>query len=169
MKITIIVLAMILILCIFGVNHAQSEEEHPAPDVTELAKKTQNPVADLISIPFQFNFNSGGGLADGTFMILNWQPVIPFKLNEDWNMIARTIIPVVSIPGPDDLRFSGIADIQEQLFISPSKAGKLIWGVGPILSLPTATATPVQTGSWAAGPTFVALTMSGSLGHRRFD
>jgi hypothetical protein len=161
--IKIVILAMIITSGVFGMNRVQSEEEHPAaePDTTELAKQTQNPVADLISIPFQFNFNNGGGLEDGTLMILNWQPVIPFKLNDDWNMIARTIVPVVSIPGPDDLHFSGIADIQEQIFISPSKASKLIWGVGPILSLPTATATPVQTGSWAAGPTFVALTMSG--------
>jgi hypothetical protein len=153
-------LCLAIVLGSFAYVEAQEAEEHP-PDTTELAKQTQNPVADLISIPFQFNFNSGGGLEDGTFMLLNWQPVIPFKLNEDWNMIARTIVPVVSIPGPDGTRFSGIADIQEQIFISPSKAAKLIWGVGPILSLPTATAPPTQTGSWAAGPTFVALTMTG--------
>jgi hypothetical protein len=158
-----------IILCLFAVTiltsaAANAQEaaagEHP-PDATELAKQTQNPVADLISIPFQFNFNSGGDLGEGTLFNLNFQPVIPFKLNDRWNMIARTIVPVFSIPGPDGTRFSGIGDIQEQIFISPSGASKLIWGVGPIFSVPTATTEPVETGSWAAGPTFVALTMTG--------
>jgi hypothetical protein len=139
---------------------AQEAAEHP-PDTTALAKQTQNPVADLISVPFQFNFNSGGGVGDETLFNLNFQPVIPFKLTDKWNMIARTIVPVLSVPGPDETRFSGFGDIQEQIFISPSGAGKLIWGVGPIFSVPTATSDPVETGSWAAGPTFVALAMTG--------
>lgn len=151
---------MALVLISFASARAEEPAGH-APDATELAKQTQNPVADLISVPFQFNFNSGGDLGDGTFFNLNFQPVIPFKLNDNWNMIARTIVPVVSIPGPEGTRFSGIGDIQEQLFISPSKTGKLIWGVGPQFSLPSATTLPAQTGSWAAGPTFVALTMRG--------
>ena len=158
---------LMIVLCLtallfasFTPAHAEEPAEHP-PDATELAKQTQNPVADLISVPFQFNFNSGGDLGDGTFFNLNFQPVIPFRLNENWNMIARTIVPVVSIPGPEGTRFSGIGDIQEQLFISPSKSGKIIWGVGPQFSLPSATTLPAQTGSWAAGPTFVLLTMNG--------
>jgi hypothetical protein len=133
----------------------------PAHNESELAKQTQNPVASLISVPFQFNFNSGGGLQDQTFFNLNIQPVIPFKLTDNWNMIARTIVPVVGIPGPDSTYFSGVGDIQEQIFISPSKPGALIWGVGPLFSVPTATADPAETGSWAAGANFVALTMQG--------
>ncbi len=160
MKITLGIFSSLLIL-LFGVFSACAQEEHPAVDATELAKQTQNPVASLISVPFQFNFNSGGGFEDGTFFNLNFQPVIPFKLTEDWNMIARTIVPIISLPGPEGTRFSGVGDIQEQIFISPSHSGKLIWGLGPIFSLPTATTIAVQTGSWAAGPTFVALTMPG--------
>jgi hypothetical protein len=137
-------------------------QEAPAgPDSTSLAKQTQNPVADLISIPFQFNFNTGGDLNDATLFNMNFQPVIPFRLTEDWNIVARTILPFLNIPGPDGSRFSGIGDLQQQVFFSPSKPGKLIWGVGPIFSLPTATTAPAETGSWGAGPTFVALTMKG--------
>jgi len=158
---TMIGLLLTLLLTVSVVQvDAQEASEHP-PDASELAKQTQNPVASLISVPFQFNFNSGGGLGDGTFFNLNFQPVIPFRLNDEWNMIARTIVPVISLPGPQGLRFSGIADIQEQIFISPAKSGRLIWGLGPIVSIPAATTAPAQTGSWAAGPTFVALTMPG--------
>ncbi len=149
-----------LLLATFTGVHA--EEAAPPPvDPTALAKQTQNPVASLISLPFQFNFNNGGGLDNGTLFNLNFQPVIPFKLTDNWNMIARTIVPVLSIPGPEGTRFSGVGDIQEQIFISPSKPGKLIWGVGPIVSFPVATTAPAQTGSWATGPNFVALTMHG--------
>lgn len=137
------------------------EAPPPAHDVGELAKKTQNPVGDLISVPLQFNFNTGGDLGDGTFFNLNFQPVIPFKLTENWSAIARTIIPIDSLPGPDDAQFSGIGDIQEEFFITPSKPGAVIWGVGPALSLPTATAPPLRTGTWAAGFTGVVVKMTG--------
>jgi hypothetical protein len=83
---------------------------------------------------------------------LNFQPVIPFTLTEDWHVIARTIVPIDSIPVASGLRFSGIGDIQEQIYITPAKPGAIIWGVGPVLSFPTATVFPTQTGSWAAGP-----------------
>src|SRR3990172_1194654 len=105
---------------------AFAAEEASEPNASDLAKQTQNPVADLISIPLQFNLNSGGDLGDGTFFNLNFQPVIPFKLNPNWNMIVRTIVPVVSIPGPEGTRFSGIGDMQEQIFFSPSNPGKLL-------------------------------------------
>src|SRR5262245_47631030 len=117
----------------FGITNFIAAEEQPegGGDATELAKKNQNPVSDVISVPFQFNFNSGGGLADKTLFNLNFQPVIPFKMTSNWNMIARTIVPIVSVP-VGDARFSGVGDIQEQLFVSPSKPGKIIWGLGPI-------------------------------------
>src|SRR5262249_24188035 len=126
----------------------------------DLAKQTQNPVSSVISIPLQFNFDSGGGLVDKTLFNLNFQPVIPFKMTTNWNMIARTIVPIFSTP-VGDARFSGIGDIEEELFISPAKAGKIIWGIGPIFSFPTATADPVRTGSWAPGPNGVVLAMPG--------
>jgi hypothetical protein len=141
---------------------AQQPAAAPAEDVTALAKKTQNPVGDLISVPFQFNFNTGGGLQDETLFNLNIQPVIPFKLNDDWNVIARTIIPINSVPAPNGTsRYSGVGDIQEQLFVTPSAPGSIIWGIGPVLSLPTGTVTGLETGSWGLGPAAVVLKMTG--------
>jgi len=137
--------------------------QQPTEDeATRLAKATQNPVADLVSLPFQFNFNNGGGLDDRTFFNLNFQPVVPIKgVLEKWTIIARTIVPYVSVPTGPDSRQGGLGDIQEQLFFTPAQAGSVIWGVGPIFSIPTATADAVRTGSWAFGPTAVILTSPG--------
>jgi hypothetical protein len=152
---------LIVATVLAGVASASASAQEPQHDVTALAKQTQNPVGDLISVPFQFNFNTGGDLEDTTFFNLNFQPVIPFVLNDRWHAIARTILPINSIPAPDGSRFSGVGDLQEQLFITPAKPGHFIWGIGPILSLPTATAAPSETGTWAAGPTVVILKMTG--------
>jgi hypothetical protein len=134
-----------------------------AQDDGELAKKTQNPVADLISVPFQNNVNFGVGPDDDVQYILNIQPVIPFKLTEDWNLISRTIVPLIYQPelAPGVGEVFGLGDIQQSLFLSPAKPGKLIWGVGPILQFPTATDDSLGQGKWGAGPTAVALTMHG--------
>lgn len=133
----------------------------PPVDAAALGKEQQNPISSMATIPWQMNFNSGGGLEDGTFFLLNLQPVMPFKVSSRWNMIVRTIVPIVSVPGPETTSYSGIGDIQEQVYLTPSKGGKVTWGLGPVASMPTATAAPLRTGSWAAGPTFVALTMPG--------
>jgi hypothetical protein len=130
-------------------------------DVTALAKETQNPVGNVISVPFQFNFNNGGGLEDQTLFTLNVQPVIPFKLTDRWNLISRTIIPINSAPGPHGSRYSGVGDINQQLFFTPAKPGAIIWGAGPVLSLPTSTAVPTTTGTWGAGVGAVVVKMTG--------
>ncbi len=83
-------------------------------------------MSNLISVPFQFNFNTGGDLEDRTFFNLNIQPVIPFQASENWHVIARTIIPVNSFPGPEGTRYSGTGDIQEQIFITPAKPGGIV-------------------------------------------
>jgi hypothetical protein len=126
-----------------------------------LAKTTQNPVGDIVSVPFQFNFNGGGALRDGTFFSLNVQPVIPIHLTRKWTLISRTIVPLDSFPGPDGVKYSGFGDIQEQTFFSPREAGKVIWGIGPAFSLSTATALPALTGTWGAGGSAVVLAMPG--------
>src|SRR5882672_2012506 len=107
---------------------ASAQPPEAPPDATELAKKTQNPVGDVTSLPFQFNFNTGGDLGDQTLLNLNFQPVIPFKLTDNWSMIARTIVPLYSVPGANGISYSGVGDIQEQLFVTPAHPGKLIWG-----------------------------------------
>lgn len=81
-----------------------AQQPEPLPDATELAKKTQNPVGDLIAVPFQFNFNTGGDLGDETLLNLNFQPLIPFKLTDNWSMIARTIVPSIASPAPTAFR-----------------------------------------------------------------
>ncbi|KFA86808.1 hypothetical protein Q664_51365 [Archangium violaceum Cb vi76] len=150
--------SVLLLLSAGAVAQTEASPEH---DATELSKATQNPVGDLLSVPFQFNFNTGGGLEDRTFLLLNFQPVIPIKLSSNWNLIARTIVPVIDAPGPESTRFRGLGDVQEQLFFAPAKSGGFIWGLGPVLSLPTATVDSVRTGSWAAGPSGVLLVMTG--------
>lgn len=133
----------------------------PAHDVDALAKQTQNPVANLTAVPLQFNFNSGGDLDDRSLFNLNLQPVIPFKATTDWNVISRFIVPINSFPGPDGLRYSGLGDMQVQLFVTPAESGGLTWGVGPTFSFPTASTTPAETGTWAMGPSAVLVKMAG--------
>jgi hypothetical protein len=130
---------------------------------TELAKAAQNPVANLISIPFQNNTNFDYGPDDKTQNTLNIQPVIPFELNDDWNLITRTILPIVSnpslVPGGD--RETGIGDTSFSAFLSPTRAGKVLWGAGPIFILPTSSDDQLGADEWAAGPSVVFLTMPG--------
>jgi hypothetical protein len=130
---------------------------------SELAKKTQNPVADLISVPLQNNFNFSAGPNDATIYVLNVQPVIPLKLTEDWNLITRTIMPIINQPSlfPGDDSAFGLGDLNPTLFLSPAKPGKLIWGVGPTFTLPTATDSRLGTSQWSMGPAAVALSMQG--------
>ena len=127
----------------------------------DLAKASQNPVADMTSFPLQFNFNSGGALESRTQLLLNIQPVMPLPLDEHWTLIARTVVPYVNTPLPDGSRETGIADIQAQLFFTPRVPGKVVWGFGPILSVPSATNDAARTGQWALGPTGVALVTKG--------
>jgi hypothetical protein len=130
---------------------------------TELAKKTQNPVADLISVPFQNNFSFGAGTKDQTIYVLNVQPVIPIKLTDNWNLITRTIMPIINQPSlfPHADNASGLGDINPTVFLSPSKPSKLIWGVGPTMTLPTASDKLLASGKWSMGPAAVGLFMDG--------
>lgn len=136
-----------------------------AQDTAELAKAVQNPIANLVSVPIQWNINLETGPLEETQHVLNIQPVIPLELNEDWNVITRTILPLISQPafGQGQSREGGLGDIQFSAFFSPKKpaAGGWIWGAGPILQLNTATDDRLGQGAWGLGPTAVALKMSG--------
>jgi len=131
-----------------------------------LAMELSNPVAALISVPFQFNYEQDIGPArDGERWLLNVQPVVPFDLNADWNIISRTILPVVwqdeVFPGAGTQ--SGIGDIVQSVFFSPKAptAGGLIWGAGPVLLLPTGSNDLLTTDKWGAGPTGVVIRQQG--------
>ncbi len=136
-------------------------ESKPSDNSAELAKKLQNPIAALISAPIQNNFDFGGGPGgDGFQYKVNIQPVIPITLNKGWNVISRTILPVVyqeRIVG--NTRQSGLADTLQSLFFSPQKptSGGWIWGAGPVFLLPTATDDLLGAEKWGAGPTAVVL------------
>lgn len=134
-------------------------------DAADLAKKLSNPIADLISLPFQLNYNDGYGAdGNGEQTYLNIQPVIPISLNSQWNVISRTIVPIVSQDGliPGEGSQFGFGNTVQSLFFSPKAptAAGLIWGVGPAFQIPTATDN-VANNQWLAGVTGVALRQSG--------
>src|SRR5262245_30968890 len=126
-----------------------------------LAKQSQNPVANMVSLPLQYNYYTGGGLESTSQMILNVQPVLPLPIGEDWLIVSRTIVPFTSVPRPNLRPSRGISDIQEQAYLTATKPGKLTWAIGPIFSFPTALNNVVRTGQWGLGPTAVALVMPG--------
>ena len=125
----------------------------------ELAKLAQNPVGNLISVPFQNNTNYNVGPLNGNQNILNIQPVIPVEISPEWNIITRTIVPVISQPklSQDSERKNGIGDTVFSAFLSPAKPGHWIWGVGPVVQLPTNTSDELGNKNWGLGPTFVVL------------
>jgi hypothetical protein len=129
----------------------------------ELLKAVQNPVANLISVPFQNNIDFGNGPYDRTRNTLNIQPVVPFKLSESVMMISRTIFPIIIQPDVNTTNESafGLGDINPTFFFSPAKPGKLIWGIGPSFVLPAATDRALGSGKWSAGPSVVGLAQPG--------
>jgi hypothetical protein len=143
---------------------AQSIGQTAQPDAaagaeSSVAIKLQNPVPDLISVPLQNDFELGAGPGNPFGYMLNVQPVIPFPLRPGVNMISRTIIPVIDQPplAAGVGRKVGLGDITQSFFFSPSKESAVIWGVGPVIVLPTATDERLGTGKWSAGPTAVFL------------
>ena len=129
-----------------------------AQTASDLARATQNPVGDLTALPLEIKFLGGGSLPDGRSILnVNFEPVIPLALGQNWNVIVRTILPYLDVPGPQLTQFTGFGDVKQQLFFTPSHPGALLWGIGPVLSFPTATNPLATTGSWAAGPSAVVL------------
>jgi len=137
-----------------------------AQDEAELAKKLANPVASLISVPIQANYDENfGPNEEGSVWRINIQPVIPITLSDEWNLISRTILPIIDqedVPTSGSGE-SGIGDILQSLFLSPAKptSGGLIWGAGPVFLVPTASENVLGGEKWAIGPTAVALKQDG--------
>ncbi len=145
---------LVLLIISGGITFAQEQNEEASGN---LADQIQNPIASLISLPFQNNMDFGVGPFERTRNTLNIQPVIPFQLSENTNLISRTIIPIISQPtGPDDNEF-GLGDINLSMFLTPAKPGKVIYGYGVSLGLPTATDPILGSEKWSAGPSVIAL------------
>jgi hypothetical protein len=138
-------------------------QESSAQGTSEVAKQAQNPIANVISVPLENDFYPHTGIDKDDSYVLEMKPVVPFKLGSDWNLITRTIIPIVQVPdlSPTIQGTSGLGDIQTSLFFSPAKVGKIIWGAGPVISLPTATEDILGTEKTSIGPTAVALSIQG--------
>jgi hypothetical protein len=142
---------------------AAAQDEDKA---AELAKKLSNPISSLISVPIQANYDEGiGPDGEGSMWRINVQPVIPFSLNEEWNLITRTIVPIIDqqdvpLRGMSD---SGLGDITASQFFSPKAptAGGWIWGAGPVWLLPTASDDTLGSEKFGIGPTIVALKQVG--------
>jgi hypothetical protein len=132
----------------------------------ELAKQLTNPIASLISVPFQLNYDKDIGADDsGSRFILNIQPVVPISINNDWNLILRTIVPVVSTDGipPGSGSEIGLGDTVQSFFFSPKRptSSGWIWGAGPVVAYPTSTDDRFGLGEWGVGPTVIALKTEG--------
>jgi hypothetical protein len=135
-----------------------------AEDSPDIAKQAQNPIASLISVPFQNNATFGFGEDSRVQDSLLIEPVIPFKLTSDWNLITRTIIPLIEQPtlAPSLGNVSGLGDVQLSLYMSPAKPfGGLIWGLGPSFSFATASDRSLGTGKNSAGLSTALLTIKG--------
>ena len=152
----------VLVFALSMCNVVQAQDSDA--DTEALAKAAQNPIASLISLPFQNNTDFGIGPDHETKNTLNIQPVWPFSLSDNWNLITRTIVPVVSQPGlsPGQDRITGLGDTTFTAFFSPKKSGKWTWGVGPVILLPTGSDDRLTSDKWGAGISAVFLTMPGN-------
>ena len=145
------------LLCGAFPSFAQAPADKSVPQQTtsdaDLAKQLSNPVASLVSVPLQFNWDQPVGIDDDTRLTMNFQPVVPIGLNEDWNMIVRWIMPYIAQPRLSEggVPTSGLSDIVASAFFSPAKPGRFIWGVGPVLLLPATSDPVLGSGKWARG------------------
>jgi hypothetical protein len=130
---------------------------------SEIAKQAQNPIARLVSVPLENDFNPQTGVNKEDSYVLQMKPVVPFRVSKDWTLITRTIIPIIQTPDPalgvDGA--SGLGDVNLSLFLSPAKARRIIWGAGPIVSFPTASDDILGTKKLSVGPTVVVLKSQG--------
>lgn len=140
------------------VSSQKAPPDEIAPEIETpdeaLSNQAENPFSNLISLPLQSNYQFNSGVSQATVTIVKLQPVIPFHLNEDWELIARTIVPITNQPSqkPGSASAFGLGDINPAFYLSPAKSGEITWGLGPTLTLPTGTDEALTSGKWSAGP-----------------
>jgi hypothetical protein len=154
---TICGITLMSLTIIAGVQPTRAQES------SNIAKQAQNPIANLISVPVENDFNPQTGIDKEDSYVMELKPVVPFRLSKDWTLITRTIVPVIQVPdlAPGINGTTGLGDANLSLFLSPAKAGPIIWGAGPIVSFPTATEDILGTKKVSVGPTVVALRSQG--------
>jgi hypothetical protein len=148
-----------ILFVLLGFTNIQAQEEQE--EKVDIEKAAQNPIASMYVLPIQNNTQFGVGPDNGTQNVTNVQPVIPVGLGEKVNLIIRTIIPLINQPLPDNESKFGLGDIALSLFFTARDPGKLIWGVGPAIGLPTATDPVLGTEKWSAGPAIILLIQPG--------
>ena len=152
-------------LCLFppSIADAQQQAAPTADESEELAKKLSNPISDLVSVPFQFNWYQHVGPLELSTFILNVQPVIPLKLNDRWNLILRIIVPFIGQPPlfDGDVSTFGVGDMTTSFFFSPRNNSGFTWGVGPVFETPSSYQPTIGNGHYSIGPTAVALQQTG--------
>ena len=163
-----LVAGFVAVLCLAstGGASAQPPAANPAAKVatdqaTDLAKQQQNPISSLISVPLQGNWDFGLGDRDATGTLFNIQPVVPFGVSRSTNLVLRVILPLASQPGSGDARVNGVGDVVMTAFFSPAKSGRVTWGAGPVVLLPTATTNALGSEKFGVGPSAVLLTQPG--------
>ena len=161
--------ARILTAAFLAITSTTSLAQEPGSDAQALAKQLANPIASLISVPLQLNYDQGFGPDDGEKLTLNVQPVIPFDLTDELTVVSRTIVPVTwqnDIAGPTGEQFS-LGDTLQSLFLVPptrdTPLGGFTWGVGPAVTLPTSTDELLGPGTLGLGPTGVFLFQPGPV------
>jgi hypothetical protein len=157
------ILLSIVPLNVGAQTSSDAQEQQTIDEAERLQKLVENPVSNMVTVPFQNETNFPIGSFNRTQNVFNLQPVIPFRLNDKWNLVARVIVPLVSQPhtnSKDGIK-NGLGDLNSMLLLSPAKPPKLIWGVGPVLSFPIATNSVIGSGKWAAGPSVVAVVQPG--------
>jgi hypothetical protein len=170
---SLVVRLFVCVTCVMAIvspARAQSSSTPPpqqaepaAGSDADLAKQLSNPVASLVAVPLQFNWDQPVGIDKDTRVTMNFQPVIPIALNSEWNMIVRWIMPYVAQPRLFEgaVPSSGLSDVVASIFFSPAKPGRFIWGAGPVFLLPMTSDPVLGSAKWGIGPTAVVLKQIG--------
>jgi hypothetical protein len=138
-------------LVVVAICAAPAAAEDTGRSVEDLLRQTLNPFTEAINLQATLSFGFGFGPRHDVQPSLTFQPVIPLPLSEDWRLVTRSSVPIISLPDPEGV--TGLGDIAVSVFLTPARIDKWVWAAGPILQFPTATDEALGAGKWAAGPT----------------